>query len=322
MILKSQSIRILEYLQDNNATTDNLETNGKTLTDLAEFGLNKTQAHKHLPELKTQQLIVSKQIPTRGRPADNYGITPIGSLLVFKHRLEDKSYEDECNELEEIQKSFPLITKYWNGDQLVDFGNLRYKALFNAIDRLETRIRDKHYFSLSMTLQKGDRFLTFEKTYVLVTTPKEEKTVQGFTLDVDDTLRKFAEAPQTKRPTVENIEKDLKDFVTFQFYYNLMIFPNETNKLVKDLEKGVRKNKISEGDYHKILIQHTIEYRKSLGISNQSDPKQIEVELKEISERLLFDMQTIFKNDRALSHLITNQKTMIRDTSNKILNQF
>ena len=51
MILKPQYLRILEFLQDNNATTNNLvETHGKTLTDLAGSGLNKTQAHKHLPK--------------------------------------------------------------------------------------------------------------------------------------------------------------------------------------------------------------------------------------------------------------------------------
>ena len=52
MILKPQYIRILEYLQDSNATSENLKTNGKTLTNLAESGLNKTQAHKRLPEMK------------------------------------------------------------------------------------------------------------------------------------------------------------------------------------------------------------------------------------------------------------------------------
>jgi len=179
MILKPQYIRILEYLQDSNATSENLEKNGKTLSDLAGFGLNKTQAHKRLPEMKIKNFIVSQQIATGGRPAENFGITPLGSLLVFKHRLEDKSYEEECNELEDIQKSFPLIAKYWN-EQLVEFGDLRYKALFNAIDRLETRIRGKHYFSISMALQHEQHFLTFEKTYLLTSTPKEEATVQGF----------------------------------------------------------------------------------------------------------------------------------------------
>ena len=322
MILKPQNIRILEYLQDNNATTKtNLETNGKTLTDLAEFGLNKTQAHKHLPELKTQQWIISRQISTGGRPADNYGITPLGSLKVFKHRLEEKTYDEECNELEKIQTQFPLITKYWN-ENLVEFGALRYKALFNAIDRLETRIRGKHYFSISMALQHNDRFLTFEKTYVLVTTPKEEEiTDQGVILEVENTLYDFAESAQTKRPTLDNITKDLENFVTFQFYYYLMIFPKSTKSLIEKMEKAVQKNKLSKEDYHRTLLRYTLDYRKSLGIFH-NDPKKMELELSNISKKLVNIIESIIKKDNVLRRMITEQQSAIRNTSNEVLNYF
>ena len=319
MILKSQRIRILEYLQDINATSENLKTNGKTLTDLAESGLNKTQAHKHLPELKLQNFIISQEIATGGRPAENYGITPLGSLLVFKHRLENKSYEEECNELEVIQKEYPLIAKYWNED-LVDFGNLRYKALFNAINRLETRVRGKHYFSISMALQYKDRFITFEKTYALVSTPKEEKIVQGINLEVEDKFREFAEAPQTKRPTLDNITKDLRDFVTFQFYYNLMIAPNSTIKIIKKMAKGTRQNRISKEDYHKQLLDHSRAIREYLGIAIV-DPKKLEIELGVISETLLNSMQRILKKDRVLRRLIVEHKDEIRNITNGVLNE-
>ncbi|MCE9651858.1 MAG: hypothetical protein K8Q89_02190 [Nitrosarchaeum sp.] len=311
----------MEYLQDNNATTKtNIETYGKTLTDLAESGLNKTRVHKHLPELKTQQLIISRQISTGGRPAEKYGITPLGSLKVFKHRLEGKTFHEECIELEKIQTQFPLITQYWNSD-LDEFRSLRYKALFNAINRLETRIRGKHYFSIAMALQHNDRFLTFEKTYVLVTTPKDQKiTENGIILEIEDPLYDFGEASQTKIVTVDKIEKDIENFVTFQFYYYLMMIPKSINALIDETTKIVKKNPELKDIYHEKLLRYTLDYRESLNLYFDSDPKKIELEMRNTSERLQGIVKSIIHKNKVLRRMIPQQQNAIRNTSDSILN--
>lgn len=326
MIRKHQDVRILEFLQKQNAITDNCKTdedyqeNGMTATDLSKKGLNKTQLVKHLPELKTQQLIIGKKFQTKGRPGIYYAITPIGSLKVFKESLNGKRFDQEYENIEHIKKFFPLIDKHWNS-LTSKFSMFVYESLFNSIDRLEMRKRGEHYFSLSMTLQKGYNFLTFEKTYFLVTIEKKlNHCDNGITVEAYDPIRELSESYEVKVSTLTEIENDLIKFITFQFYYYLIHQPKSILKLIKTLKKGAEKNKKIKGDYHRELTRHARKYQEYLGAEfNFDSPKKIETKIIEISEELSKILKETIKKDNDLGRLIRDQKSKMNVTSESTL---
>lgn len=302
-------VRILEELQKHNATTDQLlEKVGLTPTDLANEGLNKTLTLKHLPELKTEQLVVGKLIRKKGRPGNYYAVTPLGSIQLFKHRLDNSS--DKESVLEDIRSHYPLITKYWD-EELLDLDKYRYQSLLNAIETFEIKSRAKHFISFSITLPSERNFVSFEKNYFLPTTPKDNE---------DDTIRDLFESKEAKPFILNEIENDLRDLITFQFYYYLKYGFTHILKLLEKTKDGIKKGKISKNDYYKTLVKHAKEYKKNLGYDfNDKDPPRLEKKIIQGSEKIITIIESIIEKDNDLNKLMTRQRENIKSMSNSIL---
>jgi len=309
--LPKGKIRILAELQDHNATTDQqLEKGGMTPTDLAKYGLNKTLVLKHLPELKTEQLIIGKLIHKKGRPGNYYAITPLGTIQLFKHRLENETDDNEqYSNLEKIRNHYPLITKYWDTD-LVDLDKYRYQSLLNAIDYFEIKSRERHYISVSITLPAERNFISFEKNYILPTTPKEKEA---------DPIRDLFES-KAKPFIINEIETDLRDLITFQFYYYLAYKPTKTLKLIKKLKDRVKEKKLPQKDYHKKLIEIAKETKEHVSYDfNLEDPIRLEKEIIQRWEKNLTIVKSIIEKDKNLKKLIAKQRSNLYSMFNSIL---
>jgi len=295
------SIRILETLQDSEATTDSsFKENGITPTYLAEKGLNKTQVLIELTILKNKTANRrKKRFEKKGRPGNYYLITPLGSIQLFKHRLKDKTV-DGVNELEGIRNYYPLITRYWDAE-LVDLDEKRHHALFNAITNFDIRSRKENYISFSITLPSERNFITFEKTYLLVTTENTE----------NEQMKNLIESKDVKQYTLNEIEQDLNDLITFQFYYYLTYEPKAVLKTIKQLKEGLKRGILLKKDYHENLIEHAKQYRKAGHNFNFKDPVRLETEIIQISEKILVVIESIIEKDKDLRKIIDRQKSYI-----------
>jgi len=305
--IEGQEIKILQCLQNNNATTDSkLKENGLTPTDLAGFGLNKTQVLKNISNLKTKQLVIGQRLMKKTRPGNYYAITTLGTILLFKYRLENKTDVEQQNELEKIQEYYPLITKYWCSD-LVEFDELRHKSLKNAIDNVDIKSREKHYISFLITLPAERNFITFEKTYSLVTAEKEE----------GDRMRQSIESKEVKRYMIHELEKDLKNLVVFLFYYYLIYEPKKTLKLIKKLKEGIEKKVIERKDYNQKLIMEAKKLNKDFGYNfDVTKPETLEKEIINVLKNTNNLADSIIRKDKDLLKLINKYKSEIRDISN------
>lgn len=310
--IEGQEIKILEYLQDENAVTDNLlEENGITPSAISRSGLNKTRVLKHLPNLKIKQLVISKKIRKKGRPGNYYAITPVGSFLLFKNRLENANEDDERqSEVEKIRYCYPLISKHWD-KELLDLDNYRHQTLFETIDFSDFKLKKNNYVSLSITLPSGRNFITIEKHYFLVTTPQENSN--------DETIRKLFDINEAKKFILNEVELDLRNFITFLFYYNLVFKAKSTLKIIEKAKEESTKNKQIRTHYHQQLVECAKRY-KSLGYDfNFNDSKRLEMEIIKRSDGILKIVESIIGKDKDLENLIRKYCTEIGLTFKSIM---
>jgi hypothetical protein len=308
--VEGQGIKILECLQSNNATTDyNLEENGLTPTDLAGFGLNKTQVLKNILLLKTKQLVIGKKIWKTTRPGNYYVITTLGTLLLFKLNLENTIELERENILEKIKEHYPLIKNHWD-DDLLDFTNLRYTSLENAINNIDIQSRDTHYISLSITFPSERNFITFEKNYFLVTT---EETGH-------DKIRNGIESKDVKRFTIDELEKDLKNMVSFLFYYHLSYELKKSLKLIKKSKEGVARKAMDVKKYNQEIVSQAIRLNRDFGYDLKIN--KLETLEKEITKKLNYhidSVESIIKKDKQIHAITVKHRSELRDIANSAL---
>jgi len=321
-----QEIRILESLQKSNATTDQeLEKVGMTPTDLVkEYGLYKNQMLKHLPVLKQEGLIVGKQIQKKGRPGNYYAITPIGAFILSKLKLaNEKDNDKQLSGLEKLKNQFPLIANHWD-NELVELDKYRHQSLFNAIDYLDFKSREKYYVSLSITLPYERNFISFEKSYFSTITPKEESTgqtgwvAQCFTNN-NQTIQSVLDLEPVNEFIINEINNDIKRFLTFQFYYYLLFTPKSILRIIKVLKqtKGIK------NEFFKKLVEYAKQYQNLLGHDfSFNDPIRLEKELIQKSEKFLGIVESVIETDQELKKLIREQSSVIHLTFNSILKPF
>ena len=281
-------------------------------TDIAKLGLNKTQILEHLPKLKTKQLVVEKRNFTKKtKPGNYFAITPLGTLLLFKEKLDE--FRDNENalytELERIKKFFPCIDRHWDND-LEDCDDYRYVSLLNALDNFEVIIREKHYISFAITLNYQDHFVTFEKDFGLVITEEDESNPES----------KLFNDSRVKPKMVEQIEKLIKEIIVMQFYYHLKLHPESIKQIIKKTRKKSEQNKGLKDSYSEQLKKYAKKYEKELGHGfDFNNDKKLESKIIEVSDGILQCVKIASKKDRDIQKITKKYSSEMRDVFSNVL---
>lgn len=252
---------ILRKLFHNGFTVDRKES-ASTYVMEQDLGINRTTFRKQIDTSAFHLLLKDTPI-TEDNIVNNwtkYAVTELGEFLLVKKILRDTSDQDEFESA--IQKSkdtYDLISKYWDGD-LSELSNFRFKCFSQAISSVNLNIISENNLpfdivsvELLLYVQNPNKpsFIHLENLYPFYLNEKQtvsnpnllelyRKITDKFPLELN-----FASKEIIKNEFSQRIELDIKNFVTYAFYYYALLetehFETSIKKLKKSLDKKPKK---------------------------------------------------------------------------------